>query len=469
MTEKPWDGRFAQRTDAAVEAFTSSIDVDRRLYEYDIDGSIAHCKMLAKCGIITSDEADALTGGLEKVRQEIRDGNFVFSDRLEDIHMHVEDRLAAHVGNVSRKLHTARSRNDQVALDIRLYLRDMSRKIIYGLVQLRKILVETAGRHMDVVMPGYTHLQRAQPVLFSHHLLAYYEMFTRDTQRFSDGLSRINVMPLGAAALAGTTYPIDRAYTASLLDFPEVCENSLDAVSDRDFVIEFLASASLCMVHLSRFSEELVLWSSSEFNFITLSDAFSTGSSIMPQKKNPDVPELVRGKTGRVVGSLMAMITLMKSLPLAYNRDMQEDKPPVFDAAETLSACIDIYIRMLPAITVNTENMKNALSTGYLNATDMADYLVGKGMPFREAHGCVGRAVSYGLDNKKELHEFTLDELRRFSDLIEEDIFPALTIGRMIERRTSYGGTATENVRAAIKRAKAIVAAELSEIREMHG
>ena len=469
MTEKPWDGRFSEPTDAAVEAFTSSIAVDKKLYQYDIDGSIAHCRMLAKCGIITVEEADALTGGLEKIRQEITSGNFVFSDRLEDIHMHIEDRLAAHVGNVSRKLHTGRSRNDQVALDIRLYLRDMSRKIIYGLVQLRKILVDMAETHMDVVMPGYTHLQRAQPVLFPHHLLAYYEMFTRDTQRFSDGFSRMNVMPLGAAALAGTTYPIDRAYTAQLLDFPKVCENSLDAVSDRDFLVEFLASASLCMIHFSRFSEELVMWSSSEFNFVTLSDAFSTGSSIMPQKKNPDVPELVRGKTGRVVGSLMAMLTLMKSLPLAYNRDMQEDKPPVFDAAETLSACIDIYIRMLPAITVNAEIMQNALSTGYLNATDMADYLVGKGMPFREAHGCVGRAVSYGLDNKKELHELTLDELRRFSDLIEEDIFPALTIARMIERRTSYGGTATENVRAAMKRAKAIVAAELSEIREMHG
>jgi len=454
MSDKPWDGRFAEKTDAAVEAFTSSIDFDKRLYQYDIDGSIAHCKMLAKASIITDEEAASLIDGLEKIRQEIDEGSFEFSDSLEDIHMHIENRLAAHVGSVSRKLHTARSRNDQVALDIRLYLRAQSRTIIYGLVQLRKVLAEMAGRYIDVVLPGYTHLQRAQPVLFSHHLMAYYEMFTRDTRRFEEGLERINVMPLGAAALAGTTYPIDRAYTASLLDFPKVSENSMDSVSDRDFIIEFLSSASLCMVHFSRFSEELVLWSSSEFSFIELSDAFSTGSSIMPQKKNPDVPELVRGKTGRVFGSLISLLTLMKSLPLAYNRDMQEDKTPLFDAVDTLTACIDIYIRMLPNIKVNQSEMASAVSTGYINATDMADYLVCRGMPFREAHGCVGRAVSYGLDHKKELHELSLDELRTFSDLIDEDIFPELTTRQMINRRQSYGGTSTDNVRAAIARAE---------------
>ena len=369
MAEKPWDGRFSEKTDAAVEAFTSSIDFDKHLYQYDIDGSIAHCKMLAKASIITDEESKLLIDGLEKIRQEISEGNFEFSDRLEDIHMHIENRLSVHVGRVSRKLHTARSRNDQVALDIRLYLRDVSRKIIYGLTQLRKVLVEMAGRYIEVVLPGYTHLQRAQPVLFSHHLMAYYEMFARDTRRFEEGLVRINVMPLGAAALAGTTYPIDRAYTASLLDFPTVSENSMDSVSDRDFIIEFLASASLCMIHFSRFSEELVLWSSSEFKFVELSDAFSTGSSIMPQKKNPDVPELVRGKTGRVFGSLISLLTLMKSLPLAYNRDMQEDKAPVFDAVKTLTACIDIYIRMLPNIKMNKEQVKNAVSTWCLIAS----------------------------------------------------------------------------------------------------
>ncbi len=464
MAEKPWDGRFAEKTDAAVEAFTSSIGIDRHLYDYDIDGSIAHCKMLAKASIITGEESLSLIGGLEEIRGEIKEGNFEFSDRLEDIHMHIENRLAAHVGSVSRKLHTARSRNDQVALDIRLYLRDKSRKIIYGLMQLRKVLVDMAGRYIDVVLPGYTHLQRAQPVLFSHHLMAYYEMFTRDTRRFEEGLERINVMPLGAAALAGTTYPIDRAYTASLLDFPKVSENSMDSVSDRDFIIEFLAAASLCMVHFSRFSEELVLWSSSEFKFIELSDAFSTGSSIMPQKKNPDVPELVRGKTGRVFGSLISVLTLMKSLPLAYNRDMQEDKPPLFDAVETLTACIDIYIRMLPNIKINPSQMADAVSTGYINATDMADFLVCRGMPFREAHGCVGKAVGYGLENKKELHELSLDELQSFSDLINEDIFQALTTRQMIERRKSYGGTSTDNVSAAIHRAEKQVVGEIKSI-----
>lgn len=460
MSDKPWDGRFAQGTDAAVEAFTASIQVDRRLYAHDIDGSIAHCRMLARAAIITRDEAEALMDGLEKIRAEIADGTFVFTDRLEDIHMHIEDRLAAHVGSVARKLHTARSRNDQVALDLRLYLRDATTAIQKGLLRLRRALVDMAEANFDVALPGYTHWQRAQPVLFSHHLMAYYEMFSRDAQRFADGLKRINIMPLGAAALAGTTYPIDRAYTGELLGFPEIAENSMDAVSDRDFVMEFLASASICMVHFSRLSEELVVWSSSEFGFIELSDAFSTGSSIMPQKKNPDVPELVRGKTGRVMGSLVAVLTMMKSLPLAYNRDMQEDKPPVFDAVDTLTACIDIYVRMLPAITVRRDRMRAALTSGYLNATDLADYLAERGLPFREAHACAGRAVSYGLARGKELHELTLEELRSFSPLIAEDIFPALTVEAMIGRRRSFGGTASENVRGAIDRAKIRIAEE---------
>jgi len=454
MAEKLWGGRFGEKTDEAVEAFTSSINIDKRLYSYDIDGSIAHCKMLAKCGIITTSESDSLIDGLEKVRSEISSGQFEFVDRLEDIHMHIESRLAELAGPVSQKLHTARSRNDQIALDVRLYLKDVSKHLIASLIELRKTIVDLAGKHIAVIMPGYTHLQRAQPVLFSHHLMAYYEMFSRDTQRFQEGINRIDVMPLGAAALAGTTYPIDREYTAGLLGFKKVSSNSIDSVSDRDFIIEFLLSASICMMHLSRFSEELVLWSSSEFNFIELSDSFATGSSIMPQKKNPDVPELVRGKSARVFGSLMAMLTLMKSLPLSYNRDMQEDKPPLFDAADTLSASIHIFTQMLPNITVHQTAMANAVLSGYLNATDMADYLVGRGMSFRQAHECAGKAVNYALKNKKELHELSINEMKSFSESIEDDIFKFLTPRAMIDRRRSFGGTASENVRAAIQKAK---------------
>ncbi len=326
MAEKPWDGRFSESTDKAVEAFTSSIQVDSRLYRHDIEGSIAHCTMLAAESIITDDEARVLIKGLEKIKKDIAAGNFVYDDSLEDIHMHIETALTKEVGDVAKKLHTARSRNDQVALDIRMYLREETDMIIGALTELRKVLVELAGKHLGVYMAGYTHLQRAQPVLFSHHLMAYYEMFTRDMERFQDGRKRIDVMPLGAAALAGTTYPINRQHVADLLDFASVSANSMDSVSDRDFIMEFLASASICMVHFSRFSEELILWSTSEFNFIEISDAFTTGSSIMPQKKNPDIPELVRGKSGRVIGSLVSIITMMKSLPLAYNRDMQSHR-----------------------------------------------------------------------------------------------------------------------------------------------
>jgi argininosuccinate lyase len=460
MADKPWDGRFTQKTDKLVEAFTSSIDIDKRLYRYDIDGSIAHCRMLAKVGVLTSEEADTLAGGLEAIRKEIESGEFVYDDSLEDIHMHVESRLFDHVGPVARKLHTARSRNDQIALDIRMYLRAETREIIGMLGRLRRVLATVAGDHIDVMMPGYTHLQRAQPVLFSHHLMAYCEMFTRDADRFRDCLKRIDVMPLGSAALAGTTYPIDRAYTARLLGFPKVSENSMDAVADRDFLIEFLSAASLCMIHFSRLSEELILWSSSEFKFIEMPDAFATGSSIMPQKKNPDVPELVRGKAGRVIGDLMAAITLMKSLPLAYNRDMQEDKPPLFDAVDTLKACIAVYIPMLPEITVNAETTYRATTVGFLNATDMADYLVGRGMPFREAHTVAGRAVAEALKQGKELHDLTLSQLQSFSDLIGADIFDFLTTEGMIDRRRSAGGTAKENVQQAIASANAALDAE---------
>lgn len=465
MAEKPWKGRFAEKTDKSVEAFTSSIDIDKRLYSYDIDGSIAHCSMLAKASIITEEDASTLIQGLGKIKREIERGKFQFDDSLEDIHMHIENRLLEEVGKVAQKLHTARSRNDQVALDVRMYLRAETLNIIQHLVELRKVIVDLAKNHIDVVLPGYTHLQRAQPVLLSHHLMAYYEMFSRDAERFKDCLKRINVMPLGSAALAGTTYPIDRDYTSKLLDFPKISANSIDSVSDRDFIIEFLSSASLCMVHFSRMSEELILWSSSEFGFIEISDAFATGSSIMPQKKNPDVPELVRGKTGRVFGDLIALLTIMKSLPLAYNRDMQEDKGPLFDTVDTLKACIEIYIRMLPNLKINTEAMYDAASSGFLNATDMADFLVTKGMPFRKAHSCVGKAVSYAIEKNKELHELSLEELKSFSSLITEEIFNILEIKQMIDRRKSFGATATENVMAAIKEAQGKLEEETEGLR----
>jgi len=454
MIEKPWEGRFAEKTDRSVELFTSSIDVDKRLYAYDIDGSIAHCQMLAHAAIITHEEAEKLIEGLGAIKREIQRGKFLFDHGLEDIHMHIETRLFQEVGKVAQKLHTARSRNDQVALDSRMYLREEIRNIVRLLDALNTVLVSLAEENLEVIMPGYTHLQRAQPVLLSHHLMAYFEMFSRDRARFCDALKRINVLPLGSAALAGTTYPIDRQYTAGLLQFPEVSANSIDSVSDRDFMLEFLSGASIAMVHFSRLSEEMILWSSAEFGFIGLPDAFSTGSSIMPQKKNPDVPELVRGKAGRVFGDLFALLTLMKSLPLAYNRDMQEDKPAVFDAVDTLKACIEIYTAMLPRLKINKEILYQATTTGFLNATDLADYLVTKGMTFRESHSCVGKAVGYASSRKKELHELSLEELKSFSTLIAEDIFGILTPEEMINRRTSFGGTAGEKVKAAIQAAR---------------
>ena len=450
MSEKPWEGRFTEKTDRLVESFTASIDVDRQLYADDIDGSVAHCRMLARAGIITAEEAAQLVEGLGRIRREIECGNFRYDDSLEDIHMHIEARLVQEVGTVAQKLHTARSRNDQVVLDARLYLRREVREIAAHLAELRRVLTDLAEAHLDVILPGYTHLQRAQPVLLAHHWLAYCEMFTRDSDRLAEAYARINVLPLGAAALAGTTYPIDRAYTAELLGFAAVSANSLDTVGDRDFMLEFLAAASICMMHLSRLSEELVLWSSAEFGFIGLPDAFATGSSIMPQKKNPDVPELVRGKTGRVYGALMALLTTMKGLPLAYNRDMQEDKGPLFDAVTTLKGCLGIYIRMLPKLAINAEAMGQAAATGFLNATDLADYLVTRGLPFRKAHGCAGQAVGYAVSVKKELHELSLAELQRFSPLIKADIFEALATRQMVDRRRSLGGTATENVKAAL-------------------
>ena len=454
MSEKLWDGRFSEETDSGVEAFTSSIQEDRRLYVWDIEGSIAHCQMLANTGVIKQEEAAQMADGLNQIRAEIQAGAFEFTDSLEDIHMHIESRLKELIGDTAAKLHTGRSRNDQIALDIRMYLRDAVCGIMEQLNTLRGVLVDLADTHLNTVMPGYTHTQRAQPVLFSHHLMAYYEMFTRDHERFSDSLKRINVMPLGAAALAGTTYPIDPREVAACLDFPCITHNSIDAVSDRDFIIEFLAGASLCMVHLSRFSEELILWSTSEFRFIELSDAFTTGSSIMPQKKNPDIPELVRGKTGRVFGDLMTLLTLMKGLPLSYNRDMQEDKSSLFNSVDIVSACLNIYIGMLPKMRVNQNRMRTATTTGYLNATDLADYLVSKGVPFRKAHAIVGQAVAEALAKNKELHELTLGTLQHFSSRIDSDVYRFLEVDSMINRRLSPGGTALSNVKMAVEAAR---------------
>ena len=442
MSDKLWQGRFSEKTAQIVETFTSSIQVDRRLYAYDIQGSIAHCKMLARVSIITDEEAGTLISGLEKIRQEIDDERFAFDDRLEDIHMHIESRLADIAGPVAQKLHTARSRNDQVALDTRLYLRDETGGLINRLYRLQMVLVDLAREHLGAVMPGYTHMQRAQPVLLSHHLMAYYEMFYRDVARLKDCRKRINVMPLGSAALAGTTYPIDRAYTAKLLGFDAISANSIDAVSDRDFIIEFLAAAALCLVHFSRLSEELILWSTSEFNFIELPDAFATGSSIMPQKKNPDVPELIRGKTASAIGHLTTLLSMMKSLPLAYNRDMQEDKAPLFDTVDTLTACIEVCTAMLPKIRFLKTSMQQAASGGFLNATDLADYLVTRGLAFREAHRLAGEAVAYALDREKELHDLSLAQLQSICPLIKDYIFTFLSTYEMIELLFCYGGKA---------------------------
>jgi argininosuccinate lyase len=454
MSVKLWNGRFKEAIDKSVERFTASVESDSRLYAYDIQGSIAHCKMLAKQGIITEEEAAALIEGLDKIKQEIAEGTFEFDEALEDVHMNIESRLAADVGDVAKKIHTARSRNDQVALDTRMYLRDECKEILRGLGMLKKELVGLAKKYINVMMPGYTHVQRAQPILLSHYFMAYYEMFKRDSARFKEELARINVLPLGSAALAGTTFPIDMHYTAELLDFPKVTANSLDAVSDRDFIIEFLASASICMVHLSRLSEDLIYWSSAEFGFVEMPDSFSTGSSIMPQKKNPDICELVRGKAGRVFGSLMTLLTVMKALPLAYNRDMQEDKEPLFDTVDTLKACLLIYGNLLPKLRIHQDRMRDAANSGFLNATDLADYLVTKGVEFRSAHRIVGEAVGYCLQEKKELHALTLEELRKFSPAMDEDVFEALSLESSINRRTSIGGTARENVCAAIRAAE---------------
>ncbi|HSF30069.1 MAG TPA: argininosuccinate lyase [Candidatus Tectomicrobia bacterium] len=451
MEAKAWGGRFSQPTHELVEHFTASIGFDRRLYAYDIQGSIAHCRMLAKCGIITHDESSAIIHGLQEIASEIERGAFVFDVRWEDIHMHIERRLIEMIGPVGGKLHTARSRNDQVALDVRLYLRDEIRTILHDIRQLQRTLLDLAECHLDVIMPGYTHLQRAQPIRLSHHLLAYDEMLERDHQRLTECLTRVNVLPLGAGALATTTYPIDRAYVAQLLDFPAIAENSLDAVSDRDFVIECCADAALVMMHLSRLSQELTLWCSAEFGFIELADAFATGSSIMPQKKNPDVAELVRGKTGRVYGHLQGVLTVMKGLPLAYNSDMQEDKEALFDVIDTVKACLRVFAPMLANLTLHPERMRHAASEGFGTATDMADYLAAKGLPFRQAHEVVGRIVRHCIDQQLTLDDLSLHELQTFSPLFDNDVYAAIALDASVDRRQVRGGPARTLVTDRIK------------------
>lgn len=446
MKKKPWSGRFEKETDKLVEEFTASISFDKRLYKYDIEGSIAHCMMLARCKIIKNIEANKIIKGLRDIKKEIDGGRFKFDIALEDIHMNIERRLIDKIGTVGGKLHTARSRNDQVALDIRLYLRDKIGEIISLIRGLKKSIVKKAKGNIDVIMPGYTHLQMAQPVLFSHHLLAYYDMFDRDEDRFLDMLKRVNVMPLGSAAMAGTNYPIDRKYVAKLLQFPAVTTNSMDAVGDRDFSIEFLSASAILMMHLSRFSEELIIWSTSEFGFIEIDDSFCTGSSIMPQKKNPDVPELVRGKTGRVYGNLMSLLTTMKSLPLAYNKDMQEDKEPLFDTIDTVKASLLIYSKMIGTIKLNRDRLGEAVFQGFMTATDMADYLVMKGLPFRDAHEVVGRAVSFCIKNNKLLSDLTFYELQKFSKSFKKDIFSFIKTEKSVDRKDVIGGTSKKQV-----------------------
>ncbi|AWM81660.1 argininosuccinate lyase [Gammaproteobacteria bacterium ESL0073] len=451
-TNQSWGGRFNEPVDAFVARFTASVDFDKRLYKHDIMGSIAHAKMLAEVGVLTNIERDAIIEGLNQIQQEIEAGTFEWRVDLEDVHMNIEAKLTERIGVTGKKLHTGRSRNDQVATDIRLWLRDEITRIQSEVIRLQQGILDLAEREADTIMPGFTHLQTAQPVTFGHHLLAWFEMLSRDYERLVDCRKRVNRMPLGSAALAGTTYPIDRLVTCKLLDFEAVSGNSLDGVSDRDFAIEFCNVASLIMMHLSRFSEELVLWTSAQFRFIDLPDRFCTGSSIMPQKKNPDVPELIRGKTGRVYGDLMGLLTLMKGQPLAYNKDNQEDKEPLFDAVDTVADSLRAFADMIPAIQARRENMREAALRGFSTATDLADYLVRKGLPFRDCHEIVGHAVRYGVENNKDLAEMSLAELRQFSDKIDNDVFAVLTLEGSVNARNHLGGTAPTQVKQAIKR-----------------
>ena len=448
---KLWGGRFARATASSVEAFTSSIDVDWRLYAHDIVGSIAHAEMLGRQRIISRREARRIVAGLKSIQKEIEDGVFRFSARDEDIHMNIERRLIEKIGRAGEKLHTARSRNDQVALDMRLYLKEELGNILNLVGGLERELARAARRFLPVVMPGYTHLQRAQPVLLSHHLLAYVEMLGRDRERMQQCLSRVDVMPLGSGALAGTALPIDRAYVAARLGFGKLSRNSMDAVSDRDFVIDFISAAAVLFMHLTRLAEELVLWSSAEFGFIELPDPYCTGSSMMPQKKNPDVPELIRGKSGRIYGHLIAVLTLMKGLPLTYNRDLQEDKIPLFDTVDTVKASLSLIKELVGELKVKKEKMRSAAQEGFMNATDLADYLAARGIPFRSAHALAGRIVRYCIERDRRIEELTLQELKRFSPKIGSDVYRCLEVDAVVQRRKTLGGTAAVNVRRRLR------------------
>ncbi|SEF65492.1 argininosuccinate lyase [Nitrosomonas ureae] len=455
-----WSGRFTEPVSALVERYTASVDFDQRLAEYDIQGSLAHAQMLAEQGIISNEDFTAIRHGLYQIRDEIRLHQFTWLQELEDVHLNIEKRLTALVGDAGKRLHTGRSRNDQVATDIRLFLRASIDEITNLIKAMQLALLNLAEQHIHTIMPGFTHLQVAQPVSFGHHLMAYFEMLKRDSERLNDCRKRVNQLPLGAAALAGTSYPINRERAAQLLSFDSVCQNSLDAVSDRDFAIEFCACAALIMTHLSRMSEEFILWMNPAFGFIQLADRFCTGSSIMPQKKNPDVPELVRGKTGRVNGHLVALLTLMKAQPLAYNKDNQEDKEPLFDTVDTLTDTLRIYADMLTGVQVNQQVMRQSALRGYATATDLADYLTKKGIPFRDAHEIVAKTVQFAEQKDCDLSDLALDELQKFSPQIESDIFAVLTLEGSMQSRKHTGGTAPEQVRIAIQAAKAWLTAE---------
>jgi argininosuccinate lyase len=453
-----WSGRFAEPVTELVKRYTASVGFDYKLAMFDIQGSLAHAQMLASCAIISAQDLTDIKRGLAQIENEIISGEFVWSPDLEDVHLNIEKRLTALVGDAGKRLHTGRSRNDQVATDVRLYLRHSIDELLALLSSLQGALLDLAAQHTDTIMPGFTHLQVAQPISFAHHLMAYFEMLKRDKERLRDCRKRVNRLPLGAAALAGTSYPIKREYVAELLGFDGVCENSLDAVSDRDFAIEFTGCAALIMTHLSRFSEELILWMSPRFGFIDIADRFCTGSSIMPQKKNPDVPELVRGKTGRVNGHLVALLTLMKGQPLAYNKDNQEDKEPLFDTVETLTQTLRIYADMITGIKVKPEAMRSAALQGYATATDLADYLVRKGLPFRDAHEAVAQAVRFAEQRGCDLGDIALAELRKFSEHVDEDVYQVLTLEGSLASRNHIGGTAPAQVAAAIARARASLA-----------
>ncbi|NOU90367.1 argininosuccinate lyase [Paenibacillus sp. LMG 31460] len=454
---KLWGGRFTKKTDQMVEEYTASITFDKELAEEDIEGSLAHVTMLGKCGILPADDVEKIKDGLHAVQGMIRRGELEYTIQNEDIHMNIEKTLIDLIGPVGGKLHTGRSRNDQVATDMHLYLRKRVVEFVGLLIKLQEALLEKAKDNLDTIIPGYTHLQRAQPILFAHHMMAYVSMFQRDLERLQDSYKRVDMLPLGAGALAGTTFPIDRHFVAEQLGFGRVYENSLDAVSDRDFILEFLSNASMIMMHLSRFSEEMVLWSSTEFAFIELDDAFCTGSSIMPQKKNPDVAELVRGKTGRVYGNLFGLMTVLKSLPLAYNKDMQEDKEGMFDTVRTLQGALQLFAPMVATMKVNSDRMRQAVNQDFSNATDIADYLVNKGLPFRQAHEVIGKTVLYCIQNQKYLLDMSIEEFKTFSSLFESDIYQVLQPEQVVNARNVYGGTASNQVTEAIARAEQVL------------